>query len=51
MKSKYNIEDVEDIYSDCFARAKYRCAALNEMQCKNGKNIDNTSGSWYTMYK
>ena len=36
MKSKYNTEDVEDLYSDCFAKSSYRCAALIEMQCKNG---------------
>lgn len=36
MRSKYNTEDVEDLYSDCFAKTSYRCAALVEMQCKHG---------------
>ena len=36
MKSKYNTEDVEELYSDCFAKTSYRCTALTEMLCKNG---------------
>ena len=37
MRSKYNSEDIEDLYSDCFAKTSYRCTALTEMQCKKGK--------------
>lgn len=34
MKSRYDIEDVEDLFSDCFAKGKYSCTALVEMECK-----------------
>lgn len=36
MRSKYDTKDVEDLYSDCFAKTSYRCTALTEMLCKHG---------------
>ena len=34
MRSKYNINDVDGKYSDCFAMNRYRCTAWDEFYCK-----------------
>lgn len=36
-RSKYNVDDIDEPYSDCFAKAPYnKCTALNTTLCKNG---------------
>ena len=34
MKSKYDVNDIEDLYSDCFAKTRMGCTALTEECCK-----------------